>query len=129
LKSNGYTTGHFGKWHVGTLTRDVVDANRGGREKNDAHYAPPWERSFDVSFSTESKVPTFDPMLKPKKGASQKFWNAVASDKESESYNTRYWTGPGEVETENLAGDDSRVIMDRVIPFVRENAEPFFAVV
>jgi arylsulfatase A-like enzyme len=131
LKSKGYATGHFGKWHLGTLTKDVVDANRGGRKKNDAHYAPPWERFFDVTFSTESKVPTFDPMIKPKE-AGRKYWNAVAPDEETVNYNTRYWTGPGEFETENLEGDDSRIIMDRVIPFVRENAKrekPFFAVV
>ncbi|MCH5372693.1 MAG: sulfatase-like hydrolase/transferase, partial [Planctomycetes bacterium] len=131
LKSKGYATGHFGKWHLGTLTRDVLDANRGGRKTNKAHYAPPWERSFDVSFSTESKVPTFDPMIQPN-GAGRKYWSAVSPDDETVNYNTRYWTGPGQIETENLAGDDSRVIVDRVIPFVRENVkrkQPFFAVV
>lgn len=132
MKNNGYATGHFGKWHVGTLTRDVVDANRGGRKKNDSHYAPPWERSFDVCFSTESKVPTFDPMIKPKKGARQRYWNAITPDDETVEYNTRYWTGPGKIATENLSGDDSRIVMDRVIPFIRgssEKKQPFFAVV
>jgi len=57
LKQEGYATGHFGKWHMGTLTKEVVDANRGGRKKNDSNYAPPWERGFDVCFSTESKSP------------------------------------------------------------------------
>jgi arylsulfatase A-like enzyme len=36
------------------------------------------------------------------------------------------------VATENLLGDDSRIVMDRAIPFIRENAKqqkPFFAVV
>ena len=28
LKDNGYTTGHFGKWHLGTLTTKEKDANR-----------------------------------------------------------------------------------------------------
>lgn len=132
VKSQGYSTGHFGKWHLGTLTKDVVDANRGGRPKNEQHFAPPWERSFDVCFSTESKVPTFDPMIKPKQGSRQQFWNAVSPDDEIVDYNTRYWTGPGQSETENLSGDDSRIIMDRVIPFVRTSVEqdkPFFAVV
>ena len=29
LKQKGYATGHFGKWHLGTLTTQVKDANRG----------------------------------------------------------------------------------------------------
>jgi arylsulfatase A-like enzyme len=117
LGARGYATGHFGKWHLGTLTRELVDANRGGKPQHDAHYAPPWEHGFEVCFSTESKVPTADPMRHPKSG---------------EAYGTRYWTGPGQVVTENLDGDDSRVIMDRVLPFVRTAAaeqRPFFAVI
>jgi len=30
LMEEGYSTGHFGKWHLGTLTKSVHDANRGG---------------------------------------------------------------------------------------------------
>src|SRR5690606_24875186 len=30
VKEVGYTTGHFGKWHLGTLTETELDANRGG---------------------------------------------------------------------------------------------------
>ena len=37
----GYTTGHFGKWHLGTLTKEVVDSNRGGRSNQAQHYSPP----------------------------------------------------------------------------------------
>lgn len=29
LKSQGYQTGHFGKWHLGTLTKTGRDSNRG----------------------------------------------------------------------------------------------------
>jgi arylsulfatase A-like enzyme len=62
-------------------------------------------------------VPTFDPMKSPK------------GDK---PYGTHYWNQQGELVTDNLDGDDSRVIMDRVLPFVRGSvakADPFFAVV
>lgn len=113
LQGEGYRTGHFGKWHLGTLTRDIQDGRRGGR-KNE-HYAPPWEHGFDECFSTEQAVATWDPM-----------------DAQFLSNPTRYWTGPGQIETENLAGDDSRVIMDRVVPFLERAAdadEPFLAVV
>jgi arylsulfatase A-like enzyme len=69
VKEKGYRTGHFGKWHLGTLSRDILDANRGGKKENYIHYAPPWDHGFDVSFSTESKVPTWDPMITPPQSA------------------------------------------------------------
>ena len=65
LKKKGYATGHFGKWHLGTLTTKVKDANRGG-PRGAAHFSLPSANGFDVFFSTESKVPTWNPMLKPK---------------------------------------------------------------
>lgn len=127
-KEAGYRTGHFGKWHLGTLTRDTMDANRGGREENHVHYAPPWEHGFDVCFSTESKVPTWDPMIVPHKSAG----DVKPQLKEGASFGTYYWTGPGKIATDNLGGDDSRVIMDRVIPFIEKsvyNDQPFFTVI
>lgn len=117
LRDRGYTTGHFGKWHLGTLTAEIKDSNR-GKPGDWSHYAPPWEHGFDVCFSTEAKVPTWDPMIKPGTAG--------------EPYGTYYWTGSGERAEENLDGDDSRVIMDRVIPFLRQAAsarQPFFAVI
>jgi len=116
LKFQGYRTGHFGKWHLGTLTTKFKDSNR-GRPGDETHYSPPWDNGFDVCFSTEAKVPTWNPMKKP------------GSD---EPYGTRYFNSDGSVETENLEGDDSRVIMDRVVPFIRgavEQGKPFLAVV
>ena len=116
LKTQGYRTGHFGKWHLGTLTTEVVESNRGG-PRGAEHFAPPWERGFDVCFSTEAKVPTYEPMRKP--GT-------------REPYGTHYWNERGEIVREGLGEDDSRVIMDRVVPFVRDivaEGVPFLAVV
>ena len=113
LRREGYRTGHFGKWHLGTLTNDVLDGRRGGRKPE--HYAPPWEHGFDVCFSTEQAVATWDPM-----------------DNQFLDVPTRYWTGPGEFATENLSGDDSRVILDRALPFIESAAAdgaPFLAVI
>jgi arylsulfatase A-like enzyme len=111
LKTQGYATGHFGKWHLGTLTTEMIDGRRGGRENE--HYSPPWENGFDECFSTEQAIPTCDPMREQK-------------------IPTKYWTDPGEWATDNLDGDDSRVIMDRAVPFIRRAVEentPFLAVV
>ena len=116
LKTQGYRTGHFGKWHLGTLTTKIKDSNR-GRPGDAKHYSPPWDNGFDVCFSTEAKVPTCDPMLKP--GTKQ-------------AYGTHYWDGPEHRVIENLEGDDSRIIMDRAVPFIRAAAKagkPFLAVV
>ena len=111
LKQRGYATGHFGKWHLGTLTNDQEDGRRGGRRPE--HYAPPWEHGFDQCFSAEVQMPTWNPM-------------------ENQAFPSKYWTAEGEYATENLSGDDSRVIMDRAIPFIRQAAAaqtPFFAVI
>ncbi len=129
LRQRGYRTGHFGKWHVGTLTRTEKDANRGG-PRGAADYAPPWEHGFDTCFSTESKVPTWDPYLKPK-NAGNKWWDPVADPAQAEVYGTAYWTEAGKV-AEPLPGDDSRILTDRALPFIRESAragQPFLAVV
>jgi arylsulfatase A-like enzyme len=128
LKSMGYTTGHFGKWHLGTLSRNILDSNRGGRPGDTIHYSPPWQHGFDVCFSTEAKVPTWDPMIAPDREA-----GGVGPDLiQGGFFGTHYWTGEGHMVKDNLEGDDSRVIMDRVIPFVRDAVrrdKPFLAVV
>ncbi len=111
LKSLGYRTGHFGKWHLGTLSRRF--SAKGEQRKPAVHYAPPWERDYDRSFVTESAVATWDPVT-------------------NERYrNNPYWDD-GQIAHGNLAGCDSRVIMDRVLPFIEEACtiqQPFLAVV
>lgn len=112
LKTQGYATGHFGKWHLGTLTTKIQDGRRGG-PGNTRDYSPPWENGFDVCFSTEVQMPTWDPM-------------------EDQPFPGKYWTGPDQIVTTDVAGDDSRVIMDRAIPFLRKSVsedKPFFAVI
>ncbi|QDV21544.1 Arylsulfatase [Gimesia panareensis] len=131
LQAAGYRTGHFGKWHLGTLTKTVRDSNRGG-PKGAAEYSPPWQNGFEVCFSTEAKVPTWDPMRKPKGKASSRGWAALEANAASVPYGTHYWNQAGEMVTDNLDGDDSRVIMDRAIPFLEQSAEeqkPFFCVI
>jgi arylsulfatase A-like enzyme len=119
LKQLNYRTGHFGKWHLGTLTTEIKDANRGG-PNSEEEYSPSWKNGFDVCFSTESKVPTWDPMHDPD---TQKF------------YGTRYWRQDGsfvDPDSPELEGDDSGIIMDQAIPFIRDAVQqnkPFLAVI
>ena len=138
LKEVGYATGHFGKWHLGTLTTKIKDANR-GRPGATEHYTLPTEHGYDSYFCTESKVPTFDPMWKPlsfqeDKGESLRYgWEAIGDKNQAEAYGTYYWSGEEERVEENLMGDNSRVIMDRALEFISttldEGEAPFFTVI
>jgi len=135
LKEEGYTTGHFGKWHMGTLTTTMKDSNRGDVGKTE-HYSPPWENGFDACCSTEAKVPTWDPIYMPtvfEEGESKKTgWEHLKPSEATKPFGTHYWTGPEAQVTENLSGDDSRVIMDRALPFIEgavAEDKPFFAVI
>jgi arylsulfatase A-like enzyme len=136
MKAAGYRTGHFGKWHLGTMTTEVKDANR-GRPGNETNFAPPWERGFDVAFSTESKVPTYNPLWRPRDfndhpGNLRSWWDPVIDQGNVMPYGTHYWNERAESVTLNVEGPNSKVIMDRMLRFVDdsvERGEPFFAVV
>ncbi len=116
-KKNGYTTGFFGKWHLGWVQPEDV-SNRG-------FYSPPWQHGFDETFATRSAVPLWNPTITPGNFGS---WGA----KPGEHWNGSVYVHNGKEETDNLEGDDSRIIMDRVIPFISKTVEtgkPFFACV
>ncbi|MFT4540777.1 MAG: arylsulfatase A-like enzyme [Planctomycetota bacterium] len=126
LKAHGYRTGHFGKWHLGTLTTEITDSNRGGPE-HAGHFAPPWLHGFERCFSTEAKVPTYDPMITPPMWA-----GGVGKKEEGTPYGTAYWNERGEVVDEGLEGDDSRIIMDRALSFIDasvQRKDSFLAVI
>ena len=136
LKGQGYATGHFGKWHLGTLTKSTLDANRGGRKELYQHYSIPTMHGYDEFFCTESKVPTYDPMVYPivfEGHESKRFgWKALEGNRPSQPYGTAYWIDGEEKELTNLKGDNSRIINDRVIPFVQRSAkkqQPFFTTI
>jgi len=112
LKDQGYATGFFGKWHVGWIEPDQA-GSRG-------FFSPPSHHGFDESFATTSAVPTWDPCVTPKDWSK---WGAKPGEP---------WKGgapylhDGVPVTENVAGDDSRVIMDRVIPFIEKHKDERF---
>ncbi|PQV51173.1 arylsulfatase A-like enzyme [Jejuia pallidilutea] len=117
LKQQGYKTGFFGKWHMGWLQPDKVESR--------GVYSPPWHHGYEETFATKSAVPTWNPTKTPKGWNS---WGAKADG----SWGGSIYIENGKPVTKNLDGDDSRVIMDRVIPFIEnsiENKAPFFATV
>ena len=131
LADAGYSTGHFGKWHLGTLTTTVRDSNR-GRPGDDSHFAPPQSRGFSVCFSTEAKVPTCDPLWKPKRRAASIGWARIPDGVAAVRYGTRFWDESGREIEDDLKGDDSRLIMDRALEHMKSSVgrqEPFFSVI
>jgi arylsulfatase A-like enzyme len=111
LKGEGYATGHFGKWHLGTLSKTI--SAKGKKRRPEVNYAPPWERDYDASFVTESATATWDPA------------------KGHRAVNNPYYEN-GVVASNNLDGCDSRVLMDRAIPFIQnavKEEKPFVAVI
>jgi len=115
LGEQGYATGFFGKWHLGYIRPDAEQDDRG-------YYSPPWHHGFDRTFATKSAVPTWNPSVTPPG------WNRWGNY-EGALWGSSIYLEDGEMTTENLKGDDSRVIMDRALPFAEQavaNDKPFF---
>jgi len=109
LKAQGYTTGHFGKWHLGTLSTN--QSGKGQGRNTERNFSTPGVNGFSEWFSTEYSVKTWDPI-------------------KNNTVNPYYHNG--KIEVENTDGCDSRVLMDRAIPFIRKAANdktPFLAVI
>lgn len=139
LSVNGYATGHFGKWHVGELSKTVNQSYFKGDLAEPEHYSPPWENGFDESFSTESMMPTYNPYYYLGGDYGSKDYRHLQTEPTSIGqkeggfrWRDYYWTGPGQLVDEWLAGDDSQIVMDRAIKFIDKNSQdqkPFLAVV
>ncbi|MCP4607857.1 MAG: sulfatase-like hydrolase/transferase [Planctomycetes bacterium] len=119
LKTQGYTTGHFGKWHLGTLVPDF--SGKGPGRKPEQNFMTPAMSGFDEWFSTEYAVATWNP------------YDRVLFHGKKKEYDVRalYWHN-GKNITEGLKGDDSKIIMDKAVPFIRKAAKdkkPFLAVI
>ena len=139
LQANGYSTGHFGKWHVGELSRTVNQSYFPGETASPEHYSPPWENGFDESFSTESMMPTYNPYYHVGGDFGTDDYRhvqteAVEANQVTGGFRWRdhFWVGPGEIIDAWLSGDSSRIIMDRALEFIGSEVEqrkPFLAVV
>ena len=139
LRASGYATGHFGKWHVGELSRTINQSYFPGETADPAHYSPPWENGFDESFATESMMPTYNPYYHVGGDYGSDDYRFLQTEAVEENQTTGgfrwrdyFWVGPGEIEDSWLGGDSSKIIMDRAIEFIEksnESEQPFLAVV
>ena len=141
-KTQGYMTGHFGKWHLGDLDKA---AERGGGDfancpGADGEWAPrgcqgttggqfysaPWHHGYDRSFVTPQAVPTFEPMRRDPTGP---------LPSEGNFHGGRYFTGHEEsvdIDSPDLAGDDSAIVIRETIRLIDDAVaakRPFLAVV
>ncbi len=114
LKEKGFNTGHFGKWHLGTLSETV--SAKGPKRKPKENYSPPSWHGYDTSFVTESAVSTWDPT----KGVRAK-------------NNPFYLDGqPLDPNDPTLQGGASKVVMDKALAHINESVsqnKPFFTVI
>ena len=138
LKTAGYATGHFGKWHMGSLSQTVKQSEFPGAV-DPGNYSPPWERGFDECFSTASMMPTYNPYYHVGGAFGSGDYRhvqteAVARGQRAGGHRWRdyYWTGPGQFVDEWLEGDDAEIIMDRALDFVQRQAAadtPFLSLI
>lgn len=136
LKTIGYATGHFGKWHVGGLSETINQSEFPG---GPTPYSPPWKNGFDECFSTESMMPTYNPYyhVGGKYGSEDyKFVQSEVVDFGQQhggfEWKDRYWIGEDQMVNENLAGDDSQIIMDKSLGFIQRKVmedKRFFAMI
>lgn len=138
LREQGYATAHFGKWHVGGLSKTLKQTGFPG-EIDPLNYSPPWENGFEECFSTEAMMPTYNPLYHV--GAAYGENNYRHLQTEPVSFNQRtgghrwrasYWTGPGQLVDEWLGGYESELAMDRAIEFMSRQAavdRPFLTLV
>jgi len=136
LKIKEYATGHFGKWHIGGLSKTIVQSEFPG---GPTPYSPPWKNGFDVSFSTESMMPTYNPYYHVGGAIGKEDYRHVQKESVTLGQKTggfiwkdRYWTEPGQFEDKWLEGNDSKIIIDRALDFIKKEAaeqNPFLAII
>jgi arylsulfatase A-like enzyme len=120
LREAGYATGHFGKWHLGTLSPDF--SGKGKKRAPEENYMTPGMAGFQEWFSTEYACATWDPY-------------APANAHGKSDPRALYWhNGKNIIDgaAEGLTGGDSRIIMDKALPFIEQavkDEKAFFAVI
>lgn len=125
LKQKGYATGHFGKWHVGGMSKTIKQSYFPGPPTT---YSPPWENGFDASFSTESMMPTFNPYYHVGGAYGEEDYRHVQNEPIEHGQRSKgaqwrdfYWTGKGQIVDEWQNGDDAKIVMDKALEFIRDH--------
>jgi hypothetical protein len=125
LKLRGSMTDHFGKWHVGQLSRTLVDSYL-DLPAEPHRYAPPWESGFDKCFSG-LQFPLFNPYYLTCGAYGSDDFTMVMNRPVARGQRTggfvwisRLWRGPGQMVDEWLEGPLPEIIMDRTLDFIRE---------
>ncbi|MFP6901606.1 MAG: sulfatase-like hydrolase/transferase, partial [Opitutales bacterium] len=106
-KSKGYATGHFGKWHLGTMTKDP-ELSGPAPASSAARYGPPWERHYDETFTTETNVATWDPLDE--------------GNLRIPKHRCHFWSNGKEIK-EDWKGSSEKIIMERAIDFMEKSVE------
>ena len=134
-KTQGYMTGHFGKWHLGDLERaprgsgaevDHCPEGRCQGLNGGEFYSAPWHHGYDRSFASPQALPTFEPMRRDPTGL---------LPSEGNFHGAPYWTGHGEyvdIDSEELRGDSSAILVRETLQFIEDATaagRPFFAVI
>ena len=116
VKSKGYNTAFFGKWHLGWVRTEDI-GSRG-------FFSPPGQHGFDNWFATTSAVPTWDPCVTPDD------WDRWGNKPGQPWKGGTPYVADGQAISENMQGDDSRIIMDRAVKFIEANQnDPFLATI
>ncbi|MGB0369933.1 MAG: sulfatase-like hydrolase/transferase [Opitutales bacterium] len=153
LSEHGYTTGHFGKWHLGKMSQIREDGTNSGKPPSE--FSAPWQHGYDACFASIGSLPTYHPYRMPVNGdplPTQFETDVVVNNKllsyhisDPSFYGTYYWKMPEGVwetaqegtpatleEVNNLSdGDTSKLLTDQAIAFIEDAVDaekPFFVV-
>ena len=122
LRAAGYRTGHFGKWHVGSLSHDREPALETGRLVDRG--SPPWERGYDHSLTTDNSVPLWNP--------TRAFVDGTGERPESPWPQKQSYYRDGTPWPDPIPGCDSAFIVEHTLAFIADavaRREPFFTTV
>lgn len=123
LKTKGYTTGHFGKWHLGMLTQDY----RGDKTV----LMTPGMAGSDEWFASPSSVSTYNPYTDP--GKIGRALGGLDTKSDPKPIDLRAgFIHNGKPLPAPLEGCTAEIVMDKAIPFIQRAAkkkQPFLAVI
>ena len=120
LSKRGYATGHFGKWHLGTLSAGF--SGKGTGRKPEKNFMTPGMAGFGVWFASEFSIATYNP-YDPE--------NAHCAAARKGDLRALFWHN-GKPLAKPLSGCTSRMVMDKALPFITKAADekkPFLAVI